>query len=298
MHSYLYDGSVFTTFEVPGSVWTDTWAINDSSQIVGSYQDSNGGTYGFLYDKGVFTTLAVPGATSNGAQGINASGQIVGDYHGSNFVRHGYLYDEGVFTTIDVPGASPPATNFYGINASGQIVGSYVVVNGDSFHGFLYEEGVFTTIDVPGAADTDALDINDGGKIVGTFNDNIRSYGFVATPVIADKTPPVITISASPATLSPPNGRLVTVAVSGAITDGANGSGVQASTYQVTDEYGQIQPSGSLTLANGEYAFSVALQASRRGNDRDGRRYTITVSATDQAGNRGDALTLVIVPHG
>jgi len=65
------------------------------------------------------------------------------------------------------------------------------------------------------------------------------------------------------------------------------------------DEYGQIQPSGNLTLdADGRYAFTVVLQASRNGTDRDGRRYTITVSANDQAGNRGDALTLVIVPHG
>jgi len=110
---------------------------------------------------------------------------------------------------------------------------------------------------------------------------------------------PVITVSASPATLAPPNGRLVTVAVSGAITDGANGSGVQASTYQVTDEYGQIQPSGNLTLgADGSYAFTVVLAASRDGNDQDGRHYTIAVSANDKAGNLGMASTLVTVPHG
>jgi hypothetical protein len=51
----------------------------------------------------------------------------------------------------------------------------------------------------------------------------------------------VIAVSASPATLSPPNGRLVAVTVSGTITDGDNGSGVQASTYQVIDEYGQVR---------------------------------------------------------
>jgi hypothetical protein len=74
---------------------------------------------------------------------------------------------------------------------------------------------------------------------------------------------------------------------------------VTAPAYQVIDEYGQVQPSGSVTLdEGGQYAFTVALPASRNGNDRDGRRYTITVSATDQAGNRGDALTLVTVPHG
>jgi hypothetical protein len=42
----------------------------------------------------------------------------------------------------------------------------------------------------------------------------------------------------------------------------------------------------------------VALEASRRGNDRDSRHYTIAVSAQDNLGNPGFALTLVTVPHG
>jgi hypothetical protein len=112
-----------------------------------------------------------------------------------------------------------------------------------------------------------------------------------------DKIPPVITVAASPATLSPPNGRLVPVTVSGTITDRSNGSGVQASTYQVIDEYGQIQPSGSVTLVDGTYTFTVALQASRRGNDPDGRHYMIAVSARDMAGNLGGASATVTVPR-
>ena len=64
------------------------------------------------------------------------------------------------------------------------------------------------------------------------------------------------------------------------------------------DEYGQIQPRSGLTLgADGSYAFIAVLEASRRGNDRDGRHYTIIVSAKDNAGNLGVASTIVIVPH-
>jgi hypothetical protein len=108
----------------------------------------------------------------------------------------------------------------------------------------------------------------------------------------------VITVSASPETLWPPNGKLVTVRTSGTITDEPGGSGVQASTHQVTDKYGQTQPSGSLTLgADGKYSFTVALQASRRGTDQDGRQYLIAVSAKDNAGNRGVASATVTVPH-
>ena len=115
-----------------------------------------------------------------------------------------------------------------------------------------------------------------------------------------DTTPPAITISANPATLWPPNGKLISVRVSGTIRDEPSGSGVNASSaaFVVLDEYGQIQPRGSLTLrADGRYAFTVALEASRRRNDWDGRHYTIAVSVKDGAGNLGVASTMVTVPH-
>jgi hypothetical protein len=62
--------------------------------------------------------------------------------------------------------------------------------------------------------------------------------------------------------------------VAGTITDHEpGGSGVKAGSaaYVIMDEYGQIQPSGSITLGEGgHYGFTVALEASRRGNDQDG----------------------------
>jgi hypothetical protein len=115
-----------------------------------------------------------------------------------------------------------------------------------------------------------------------------------------DTTPPGITISARPTTLWPPNRKLVPVTVSGTITDEPGGSGVDASTatYAATDEYGLVQPSGPVTLgSNGRYTFTISLQASRQGNDQDGRHYTITVSAEDHAGNLSTASTIVAVPH-
>jgi hypothetical protein len=48
---------------------------------------------------------------------------------------------------------------------------------------------------------------------------------------------------------------------------------------------------------DGRYVFTVALQASRDGDDRDGRHYVIVVSATDNAGNVGGASTTVTVPR-
>jgi predicted outer membrane repeat protein len=124
--------------------------------------------------------------------------------------------------------------------------------------------------------------------------------GAVEFQAASDTIRPVVTISANLATLWPPNGKLVPVTVSGTITDEADGSGVNASSaeYVVMDEYGQIQPRRAIALgADGRYAFTVALEASRRGNDKDGRHYTIAVSAKDRAGNLGVGSTIVTVPH-
>jgi hypothetical protein len=72
-----------------------------------------------------------------------------------------------------------------------------------------------------------------------------------------------------------------------------------SATFEVKDEYGLIQPSGHITTidASGRYSFAIQLQASRKGNDRDGRQYTIIVSAQDKEGNMGSAFARVIVPH-
>ncbi len=115
--------------------------------------------------------------------------------------------------------------------------------------------------------------------------------------VRVDQTPPVITIAASPATLKPPNGQMVPVTISGTITDATSGVSVHTAKFSVTDEYGIVQPTGIITLASGgNYSFTISLQASRQGNDFDGRQYTIVVSAVDLADNTGSGSTVVTVP--
>jgi hypothetical protein len=114
-----------------------------------------------------------------------------------------------------------------------------------------------------------------------------------------DTIPPTISILANPSTLWPPNGKSVPVTVLGAITD--SGSGVNPSTLgcNVVDSYGLVQPACSMgTLgAGGSYSFTVLVVASRNGGDKNGRTYTITVSARDYAGNPASAAATVLVPH-
>jgi glycosidase len=125
---------------------------------------------------------------------------------------------------------------------------------------------------------------------------NISSL--VTAAVNIDLTPPAVSMLAEPSSLWPPNGKMVPVTVSGTITDGLSGVNPSTAAFRVLDEYGDIQPSGPVSLGSGEsYSFTVLLQASRNGSDRNGRQYKIIVSANDFAGNLGSAVTTVIVPQ-
>jgi hypothetical protein len=113
-----------------------------------------------------------------------------------------------------------------------------------------------------------------------------------------DTTPPGITLTVTPRVLWPPNGNMVPVSVSGTINDTGSGVNVNSAVFAVKDEYGRVQPKGAVTLGSGgNYSFTLLLQASRLATDLDGRRYTVTVRAKDNAGNGGSKTGVVTVPH-
>ena len=104
-----------------------------------------------------------------------------------------------------------------------------------------------------------------------------------------DTSAPLVTATANPATAGK-SPRPVTVTISGNAADAL--SGISSASYNVIDEYGVTQPSGSVTVqANGNYSFQLSLPATKKGTDKDGRLYTIVVSASDQAGNSASATT-------
>jgi glycosidase len=129
--------------------------------------------------------------------------------------------------------------------------------------------------------------------------DNAGNISALATSSFGiDVTPPVVNVAVNPSTLWPPNGSMVAVTVSGTITDALSGVDPSTAAFAVIDKYGQVQPHGPVTLGTGgSYSFTVQLQASRNGNDLNGRQYTITVSANDYAGNVGSGAAVVTVPH-
>jgi hypothetical protein len=143
-------------------------------------------------------------------------------------------------------------------------------------------------------------DGNGTGGVKITSVHEITNYKGDGTQPTVDTAWPKIIVGATPSILWPPNGKLVTVTVSGSIRDEAGGSGVDADStdFFVVDQYHRVQPTGSVTLAgDGSYSFTVQLEASRDGNDPNGRRYTIAVNASDNAGNGCEATAYVTVPH-
>ena len=125
----------------------------------------------------------------------------------------------------------------------------------------------------------------------------LNRTGHETQAVVDDSTTPVVTASAHPSSLWPPNHKFDPVRVEGHVADDSS-SIRRVVRYHVFDEYGQVQPSGAATVrANGDYSFVVRLQSSRLGQDKDGRLYTIVVWATDPAGHTGSATTFVVVPH-
>jgi FG-GAP repeat len=144
-------------------------------------------------------------------------------------------------------------------------------------------------------------DLNGDGKpdvVVIYFAGESTLSVFLNTTVVTDTTPPRITVVARPRVLWPPNGKMIPVVFSGKITDAGSGVDSQSVRFTAVDEYGRIQSSGSIDLGHdGSYSISALLKASRKGNDRDGRSYTMIISAKDRVGNFASAQTFVRVPH-
>lgn len=104
-----------------------------------------------------------------------------------------------------------------------------------------------------------------------------------------DKTNPQVLIWADPTILWPANNKKVKVTIFGWAKD--NLTTHPQLKFTVQDEYGT-----AITPPH-DFGEAIYLEASRKGNDQDGRHYTITVTATDLAGNSTTKQTTVVVPH-
>lgn len=126
----------------PGAVATNPSAINDNSEVTGSWTDSEGIVHGFYWTQATgFTSFDAPKTTDTLPFAINASGTIVGYFYAnsSGTLQSGFMLDaSGTLTVINVPNSI--STQAYGVNSQGLIVGAYVAgAAGKQTKGFLYQ---------------------------------------------------------------------------------------------------------------------------------------------------------------
>ncbi len=159
-----------TSFDPPGSTYTQAKAINSKGQIAGFYFDAAKGKYrGFVRDEDGITPFDAASSISTQALSINSKGQITGSYVDTSFNFRGFVRDEEGFTSFDASGSN--FTQAQSINSAGQIAGYYFDSTRGLYRGFVRDEnGSITTFDPPGSVlNILNVAINSEGRITGSY---------------------------------------------------------------------------------------------------------------------------------
>jgi hypothetical protein len=123
-------------------------------------------------------------------------------------------------------------------------------------------------------------------------------YGGHALPIPVEKgdiTPPTLSITLSPATLWPPNDKLVSVTAAITVKDDYDPEPeIKLESITASEPLAANDIQGA-QLGTDDRSFALA--AKRAGTNPAGRIYTVTYSATDASGNKATASATVTVPH-
>lgn len=110
-----------------------------------------------------------------------------------------------------------------------------------------------------------------------------------------DTTPPVVSVTATPNAVWPPNNKLVAVTITLSVKDDYDPQPEIKLESITSNEV--LAPGDIQGAAFGTDDLNFSLMATRSGTSTAGRIYTITYSVTDGTGNKSTATTTVIVPH-
>ena len=172
--------------QVPGSVSTSGYNINQDGSVVGHYESADGRTHGFIARPAadpdaqpvvtptdftyIFDTIDVPGVDF---LALTASSDFE-DYAGYTKSPDGekdvaFTLIDGVFTTYDFPGSQN--TYFYAFGNDGRAAGYYEDSDG-LHHGVILENGELRQYNFANAVQTEIFGISDAtGALTGNFID-------------------------------------------------------------------------------------------------------------------------------
>ncbi len=151
------------------------------------------------------------------------------------------------------------------------------------------------------------------GTQTGTYTGVIRPIGIRASertttevlslyvevmPFQSCSSPPTISeVVAGESIVRASNKKPLTFEFSGNISSPASCT-TEKAFYSLTDEYGELDETTPLVLdENGNFNISVDVIASRKGSDKDGRLYTVTFGADNEAGTAVGGEQKIIISH-
>ena len=277
--------------ELPGMGGSFTLAcgINDAGQIAGWGYTTTMLQHAFRLEPGAAAPVDLESfngpAGQSDACAIDADGRVGGradSPQGSHAFRFGAsLVDLDTFGSPSSNTASTMGGTSVGFYSLGSGTSAFVhtAADGTSDLNSLMNNGAGWVL-------TAARAVNAAGTIVGegTFNGVPSVFRLTKLgSVPADTTAPVISgVTANPSTIGLPNGSMVSVSLSVAVTDVVDPAPVCALT--------SISSAGSTA---GDYAVTGPLAASVKAVG--GRNYSLTVTCTDASGNASTATTVVDV---
>lgn len=119
----------------------------------------------------------------------------------------------------------------------------------------------------------------------------------VSVPPLCSGMPSFEIASFGPEFIWPPDHGMETVAITGKAVLPQGCTLVEIG-YAIDDEYGVYTSVGTLEPdSDGTFSLAVPVEAWREGQDKDGRHYTITLYAKDEAGTGTGDVLFVTVPH-
>jgi hypothetical protein len=181
----------------PGSAQTQVTGLNGSGTTVGFWADAAGDNFGFYSQGGRFHMANFP--TGNAAKpsmdqllGVNDGGLAVGFYADGKGVNHGYVYNINTRRYGQVQVSNDTNVTAAAINDLGDIAGFADNAAGNT-EGFLkLSSGRVVHLNVPGASSTQALGVNNGDEVVGTYtvgsDSNAMNFGFIWSPGLGFRT--------------------------------------------------------------------------------------------------------------
>lgn len=171
----------------------------------------------------------------------------------------------------------------------------------------------------PGVCGCGVTDIDTDGDGVADCNDNcVFTYNpdqadgdgddvGDACDTAGDTTPPGISLTVSPDTLWPPNHKMVAITVNLVVSDDQDPNPtvvLKSITMNEGEETNTFEPDYDQTLGDGHTFNDIVVDAqgniflrAERSGKGEGRIYTITYQATDEAGDKTIESAIVSVPH-